>query len=51
MGGLLGLGTTAASSHSQADALIALEQYVDLNSNSAQAWNQLGEAWGVRGEG
>lgn len=34
--GLLGLGTTAGRTHSQTDALVALQQHVDLNPNSAQ---------------
>lgn len=41
--GLLGLGTMAGRTHSQADALVALLQYLDLNPNSAQAWNHLGK--------
>lgn len=34
--GLLGLGTTAGQTHSQADALVALQQHLDLSPNSAQ---------------
>lgn len=34
--GLLGLGTTAGRTHSQTDALVALQQHLDLNPNSAQ---------------
>lgn len=34
--GLLGLGTTAGQTHSQADALVALQQHLDLNPHSAQ---------------
>lgn len=34
--GLLGLGTTSGLTHSQADALVALQQHLDLNPNSAQ---------------
>lgn len=36
MDGLLGLGTTAGRTHSQTDALVALQQHLDLNPNSAQ---------------
>ena len=34
--GLLGLGTTASQTHNQADALVALQQHLDLSPNSAQ---------------
>ena len=34
--GLLGLGTTAGQTHSQADALVALQQHLDLSPHSAQ---------------
>lgn len=36
MDGLLGLGTTAGQTHSQDDALVALQQHLDLNPTSAQ---------------
>lgn len=36
MEGLLGLGTNTGLTHSQTDALIALQQHLDLNPNSAQ---------------
>eukprot|EP00903_Cladosiphon_okamuranus_P012909 g12052.t2 len=42
--GLLGLGTTAGQTHSQPDALVALQQHLDLSPSSAQAWNYLGAA-------
>lgn len=36
MDGLLGLGTTAGQTHSQPDALVALQQHLDLSPSSAQ---------------
>lgn len=41
--GLLGLGTTASYTHSQADALVALQQHLDLNPGSAQVRELSGE--------
>ncbi|CAB1097731.1 unnamed protein product [Ectocarpus sp. CCAP 1310/34] len=49
--GLLGLGTTAGQTHSQDDALVALQQHLDLNPTSAQAWNYLGAASELAGRG
>ncbi|CAM9704269.1 unnamed protein product [Scytosiphon promiscuus] len=49
--GLLGLGTTAGQTHSQADALVALQQHLDLSPHSSQAWNYLGAAAELAGRG